>query len=74
MPPTVHYPGQVVESSGVYRVIHYKHRESDTETSFVAGDIFPHCGKCDDLTAYILHRVGPMQRASGVSPTELSGE
>lgn len=75
MPPTVGYPGQPVRTSGLYRVVHYKHRESDTEISFVTGEIFPHCGPCDNLVDYILIRecVGPMQMP-GLTPTELSGE
>lgn len=48
MPPTVKYPGQLVENSGLYLVTHYKHREADTESIFRKGDLFPHCLKCDD--------------------------
>lgn len=54
MPPTIYQPGQRVEISGLYRVVHYKHRESDSCTTFSAGTIFSHCQKCDDLIEYIL--------------------
>lgn len=53
MPP-VYFPGQKVEVSGYYKVVHYKHREDDSHTSFTAGVIFPHCSKCDDLNEYVL--------------------
>ena len=56
------YPGQKVSASGIYRAVHYKHRESDEHIALVAGDIFPHCWHCDDLTEYYLVHPAPSIR------------
>jgi hypothetical protein len=52
MPPIVCHPGQPISIGGLYHVIHYKHRDSDTEMIFKAREIFPHCRECDDLVEY----------------------
>jgi hypothetical protein len=54
MPPTVRYSGEPVKIPGNYRVIHYRHREGDTETTLRAGEIFPRCSRCEEFVAYIL--------------------
>jgi hypothetical protein len=47
-------PGQKVPTSGIYRAVHYRHRESDREITFVAGQIFPRCSQCDELVEFQL--------------------
>jgi len=45
-------PGQNVPTSGIYRAVHYRHREADQEVALIAGQIFPRCHECEDLVEF----------------------
>jgi hypothetical protein len=51
--PLASYPGQLVQTGGTYRVLHYKHRDADNHMIFSVGQVFPHCAACDDLMEYV---------------------
>ena len=46
--------GRVVETSALYHVLHFKHREDDRDIKLIAGQQFPHCPLCDDIVFYLL--------------------
>jgi CheY-like chemotaxis protein len=46
-PDSRYRPGEVVPESGVYRVLHSRHRSSH-ESTLKEGEIFPSCQKCGD--------------------------
>ena len=43
---SLHHPGQTVERSGVYRVVHSRHRMPH-EVTMIEGEKFPRCRKCE---------------------------
>ena len=53
LPSTIYHPGQFVEESGLYRVLHFKHRQDDKDVMLTAGEHFPHCLICDDIVFYL---------------------
>ena len=54
--------GKKVWSSGIYRVIHRRHRLPH-EVTLIAGDIFPPCAQCGDRVRFALVRDVPDQLA-----------
>lgn len=45
------HPGQTVPDAGRYWVRHYQHRLPQL-IQMKAGDIFPHCKKCNDKVTF----------------------
>jgi hypothetical protein len=54
--------GKKVSNSGIYRVIHQRHRLPH-EVTLIAGDIFPPCAKCGEHVRFTLVRDIPDQLA-----------
>lgn len=48
-------PGEAVTESGVYTVVHDRHRQKHSATIF-KGEKFPLCGRCGDKVRFILLR------------------
>jgi len=48
---TGYRPGDAVPRSGIYRVIHGKHR-APHENSFMRGEKFPNCQTCGDSVKF----------------------
>ncbi|HEV3039397.1 MAG TPA: hypothetical protein VHA33_16595 [Candidatus Angelobacter sp.] len=51
----VYQPGDIAPESGVYAVVHDKHRERHLATIF-KGMRFPHCGQCKERVRFTLSR------------------
>jgi len=51
----IYQPGDVVPESGVYTVVHDKHREKHFATIF-KGMRFPYCGQCKEKVRFSLSR------------------
>ena len=52
------FAGESVQTSGIYRSVHYPHRDADSELAFVLGQRFPKCRDCRDCE-YVLVRAAP---------------
>jgi hypothetical protein len=50
--------GQVIPSSGIYVVVHDRHR-APHEVTLLMGDVFPRCAKCADQVKFQLVRPAP---------------
>lgn len=65
MPAAKHFRcGEKISESGIYRVVHDKHRLPH-EVTLLSGELFPKCMKCEDLVYFELVR--------GVSDAALEG-
>jgi hypothetical protein len=47
-------PGQIVERSGIYRVVHDSHHTKEHEVTCVHGKKFPPCNHCGDHVRFVL--------------------
>ncbi len=45
------HPGEINARTGVFRVIHYRHRFSH-DVLVLEGDLFPRCHKCGELVRF----------------------
>jgi hypothetical protein len=50
--------GQLIQESGIYRVVHGNHRLPH-EVTLLRDQLFPKCTKCDDAVYYQLVRSAP---------------
>ncbi|MGC2109205.1 MAG: hypothetical protein WA655_06780 [Candidatus Korobacteraceae bacterium] len=75
MADEVFQPADRVPGSGVYQVLHYRHRLYH-EVTILRGETFPNCSECGDNVRFRLVRAAPMieedrnfgrSRALGVS-------
>lgn len=58
------FAGESVQTSGIYRSVHYPHREADCELALLVGQRFPKCDDCDDCE-YVLVRAAPGTEEDG---------
>ncbi|HZS27613.1 MAG TPA: hypothetical protein VFB76_10310 [Candidatus Angelobacter sp.] len=59
MPPLKQFRGrEKIPESGIYRVVHDKHRLPH-EVTLLCGQVFPKCMKCEDLVYFELVRSAP---------------
>lgn len=59
MADEVYQPADEIPQSGVYQVLHYRHRLSHDAT-ILQGDKFPGCSECGSNVRFRLVRAAPM--------------
>lgn len=58
MAEEVFQPAEPAPESGIYQVLHYRHRLSH-EVTIHRGDVFPYCSECGNNVRFRLVRVAP---------------
>ena len=54
--PDVYKPGDIVPSSGIYRVVHDPNHAAEHEVTAVKGERFPPCNHCGHHPRFTLQR------------------